>query len=121
MGIMGFLRERMGKILAFVIGLALFAFIVSEVARSGGSFFRDDANELAVVNGEKVPFDDFNKKLEQNTEQFKQQSGQAMSPQVTSYIQETTWNQTLTQLLISKEIEKLGLIVGDDERNTMIG
>jgi peptidyl-prolyl cis-trans isomerase D len=43
MGIMGYLRERMGKILAFFIGLALLAFIVSEVVRSGGSFFRDDS------------------------------------------------------------------------------
>ena len=46
MGIMGFLRERMGKILAFFIGFALFAFIISEVVRSGGSFFRDDRNLL---------------------------------------------------------------------------
>src|SRR4051812_36348845 len=115
MGIMGYLRERMGKILAFVIGLALFAFIVSEVVRSGGSFFKDDSNELAVVNGEKVPFDEFNKKLEQNTNQFKQQSGQAISPQITSYIQETTWNNYLSELLLKKEIDKLGLIVGGDE------
>ncbi|MEO3407056.1 SurA N-terminal domain-containing protein [Mucilaginibacter sp. CAU 1740] len=117
---MGFLRERMGKILAFFIGLALLAFIVSEVVRSGGSFFRDDSNELAVVNGEKVPYDKFNAKLEQASQQFKQQ-GQSMSPQIQSYLQETTWNQYLSQLLLAKEIEKLGLIVGDDEMSVMIG
>ncbi|MFC0517997.1 SurA N-terminal domain-containing protein [Mucilaginibacter angelicae] len=117
---MGFLRERMGKILAFFIGFALLAFIVSEVVRSGGSFFRDDSNELAVVNGEKVPYDKFNEKLEQNSAQFKQQ-GQSMSPQIASYLQETTWSQYLSQLLIGKEIEKLGLTVGDDEMNVMIG
>ncbi|AYL97492.1 peptidylprolyl isomerase [Mucilaginibacter celer] len=120
MGIMGFLRERMGKILAFFIGFALLAFIVSEVVRSGGSFFRDDSNELAVVNGEKVPYDKFNAKLEQASQQFKQQ-GQSMSPQITSYLQETTWNQVLSQLLLTKEIEKVGLVVGDDEMNVMIG
>lgn len=117
---MGFLRERMGKILAFFIGFALLAFIVSEVVRSGGSFFRDDSNELAIVNGEKVPYDKFNEKLEQNSAQFKQQ-GQSISPQIASYLQETTWNQYLSQLLIGKEIEKLGLTVGDDEMNVMIG
>ncbi|SDF34729.1 peptidyl-prolyl cis-trans isomerase D [Mucilaginibacter pineti] len=117
---MGFLRERMGKILAFFIGFALLAFIVSEVVRSGGSFFRDDNSQLAVVNGEKVPLDEFNKKLEQNTNQFKQQSGQAISPQITNYIQETTWNQTLSTLLLKKEIEKLGIIVGGDEASAMV-
>lgn len=119
MGIMGFLRERMGTILAFFIGFALLAFIVSEVVRSGGSFFKDDTNELAVVNGEKVPYDEFNKKLEQNTAQFKQ-SGQNISPQITSYIQETTWNQYLSQILINKEIEKLGIVVGGDESTSMV-
>nr|WP_255486985.1 peptidylprolyl isomerase [Mucilaginibacter sp. SP1R1]MBB6151287.1 peptidyl-prolyl cis-trans isomerase D [Mucilaginibacter sp. SP1R1] len=116
---MGFLRERMGTILAFFIGFALLAFIVSEVVRSGGSFFKDDTNELAVVNGEKVPYDEFNKKLEQNTAQFKQ-SGQNISPQITSYIQETTWNQYLSQILINKEIEKLGIVVGGDESTSMV-
>jgi peptidyl-prolyl cis-trans isomerase D len=119
MGIMGYLRERMGKILAFFIGFALLAFIVSEVVRSGGSFFRDDSNELAVVNGEKVPYDEFNKKLEQNTAQFKQ-SGQNISPQITSYIQETTWNQYLSQILLNKEIEKVGVVVGGDESASMV-
>lgn len=119
MGIMGYLRERMGKILAFFIGFALLAFIISEVVRSGGSFFRDDSNELAVVNGEKVPYDEFNKKLEQNTAQFKQ-SGQNISPQITSYIQETTWNQYLSQILLNKEIEKIGIVVGGDESASMV-
>jgi peptidyl-prolyl cis-trans isomerase D len=118
MGIMGYLRERMGTILAFFIGFALLAFIVSEVVRSGGSFFSDDRNELAVINGKKVPYDDFNKKLEQNTLQFKQ-SGQTISPQITSYIQETTWNQYLTQILLEKEIEKVGIVVGGDESVAM--
>ena len=40
MGIMGFLRERMGKILAIVIiGFALFAFIIGEVVRVGWFVF----------------------------------------------------------------------------------
>ncbi|MEZ2337028.1 peptidylprolyl isomerase [Mucilaginibacter sp. RCC_168] len=119
MGIMGYLRDRMGKIVAILIGLALLAFIVSEVVRSGGSFFRDDNNELAVVNGEKVPLDEFQKRLDQNTAQFKQ-AGQAISPQITSYVQENTWNQVIGQMLLKKEAEKVGIVVGDDETTSMV-
>jgi peptidyl-prolyl cis-trans isomerase D len=121
MGIMGFLRERMGKILAFFIGFALLAFIVGEVVKSGGSFFRDDRNMLGEVGGEKVPYDEFTKKLEQNTQQFRQQSQQnTLTPQITAYVQETTWNQTLRDLLLKKEVDKLGLVVGADETRSMI-
>ncbi len=121
MGIMGFLRERMGKIVAFVIGFSLLAFIVGEVLRSGGSFFRDDRNELGDVNSEKIAYDDFQKKVDQNSAQFKQQSGQSnLSPQIMSYVQENTWNIMLRQMMLKKEVERLGLIVGDDEAKSMV-
>ncbi|ASU36129.1 peptidylprolyl isomerase [Mucilaginibacter xinganensis] len=121
MGIMGFLRERMGKILAFFIGLALLAFIVGEVVRSGGSFFRDDRNLLGEVGGEKVAYDEYNKRYEQNTAQFKQQSGQAnLTPQIVAYVQENTWNTVISQMILNKEVDKLGLVVGDDETKSMI-
>lgn len=116
---MGYLRERMGKIVAFVIGLSLFAFVLSEVLNSGGSFFREDSNELGQVEGEKIAYDEFNKGVEQGLEQFKQ-SGQGTSPQITAYVQENTWNQTINRLLIGKQVEKLGLKVGVNETQAMI-
>ena len=110
MGIMAFLRERMGKILAFFIGFALLAFIVGEVVRSGGSFFRDDRNELGEVGGDKVAYDDFQKQVDQSTAQFKQQSGQNnLTPQITGYIQETAWNTMVAEKVLQKEVERLGL------------
>src|SRR5690242_20401623 len=112
MGIMGFLRERMGKILAISIGIALFAFIVGEVGKSGSSFFRDDRNMLGEVSGEKVEYDKFNKLYEQQSNQFRQQSQQAnLTPQFVAYIQESTWNSMVSQLILKKEVEKLGLSV----------
>jgi len=86
MGIMGFLRERAGIIVVSVIGFSLVAFLVGDVVRYGGSFFRDDRNMLGEVGGEKVAFDEFNKKVDQNSAQFKQQSGQnELTPQILSY------------------------------------
>jgi len=119
MAVMGYLRERMGKIVAFVIGLSLFAFVVSEVISSGGSFFREDNNELGQVEDEKILYDVFSKDVDQGLEQFKQ-SGQGTSPQITAYVQENTWNQTVNRLLISKQVEKLGLKVGVNETQAMI-
>ncbi|MBD1394056.1 peptidylprolyl isomerase [Mucilaginibacter glaciei] len=121
MGIMGFLRERMGKILAGVIGLALLAFIAGEVLKSGSSFFKDNASEIGEVNGQSIGYAEFSKKLDASTQQFRQQSGgQELTPQINSYLQETTWNTYLSQLLLNKEIDKLGLTVGDAEMQSMI-
>jgi peptidyl-prolyl cis-trans isomerase D len=120
MAIMGYLRERMGKIVAAVIGLSLFAFIATEAIRSGGSFFKDDNNTIGLVGEEKIPLDEFSKTVEQNTANFKQQSGQAeITPQITSYIQDNAWNQFVSKAIVKKEVDKLGLTVGTDETQSM--
>jgi len=118
---MNYLRERMGKIVAIVIGLSLFAFILGEVLRQGGSFFKSDRDEIGEVEGEKVSNADFSKLLEQATAQFKQQSGQAsLNPQFTAMIQENTWTQKVNQIILDKEVDKLGLVVSGDEQNDMV-
>ncbi len=121
MGVMGFLRERAGIIVVSVIGFSLVAFLAGDVIKYGGSFFKDDRNMLGEVGGEKVAYDEFNKKVEQNSAQFKQQSGQNnLTPQIVNYVQENTWNQYVSQLILKKEIDKIGLVVGDDEVNSMV-
>src|SRR4051812_794499 len=106
MGIMGFLRERMGVILVVIIGVALFAFIAGEVITYGRSFVNGSSNELGEVAGQKVTYEEFNEKVKQGTEMFMQQSGQSsITPQITDYIQENTWNQILSQAILKKEMD----------------
>ena len=121
MGIMGFLRNRMGMILVVVIGFAMFAFIAGEVIHYGGSFFHGDNTEIGEVNGEKIAVDAFNKRVDQNTANFQAQSHQTeMTPQITSYIQQSTWEEMLRDKIFNTELDKLGLVVSDDEKRSLI-
>ena len=121
MGIMSFLRNRAGIIIVAVIGLSLVAFLVGDVVRYGGSFFRDDRNMLGEVGGDKIAYDKFNNQVEQQTAQFKQQSGQStLNPQMAAYVQETVWNQMVAQQILMKEVDRVGLTVGGDETKAMV-
>ena len=121
MGVMTYLRERMGKIVAFGIGFALLAFVGEEAVRQGSSIFGADRNTLGEVAGEKIAYDEYSKRLEASEAQFKQQSGQAnLNAQFTAYIQENVWNQEVSQAILNKEIEKLGIVVSSDEGAAMI-
>ena len=121
MGIMGYLRERMGKIVAGVIGLSLVAFVITEVVQSGSSFFKGDNSTIGEIYGQKIPYVEFTETVEQNGNQFKQQSGQnSLTPQITAYIQENTWNQMLSKAMIEHESERVGLQVTGDESQAMI-
>ncbi|RYE19049.1 MAG: peptidylprolyl isomerase, partial [Sphingobacteriaceae bacterium] len=49
------------------------------------------------------------------------QSGQAsMNLQMVSYVQQNTWNQQISQVILLKQISKLGIAVGDDESKALI-
>jgi len=118
---MGFLRDRAGVIIVVVIGIALAAFLVGDAVRYGGSFMHGSTNEIGEVSGETVAYDEFSKKADVNTKNFQQQSGQGnITPQITSYIQETTWNQMVSEIVLKKEIDRLGLVVGTDETHDMV-
>lgn len=121
MGIMNFLRERLGKIVAITIGISLFAFIATEVITSGKSFLRGSANEVGEVDGKKITIEDFNKRVDQQTAQYKQQTGQNnLNAQFMGMIQDNIWNQMLTQNIVQKEIERLGISVGAAETQDMV-
>lgn len=116
---MNYLRERMGRILAIVIGGALLAFIIGEVGKSGGSFFRDDPDELGSVNGEKISYSTYKTRVDQNTEQVRAQYGQVNS-QIATRVQENTWDQMVNTAIITKEVDRLGLAIGKPELNALI-
>lgn len=121
MGIMSFLRNQAGFIIIAVIGLAIVAFLFSDAVQYSGGFMREAQNEIGNVAGQSIPSEEYAKRLEQSTANFRQQSGQTnMNTQVNSYIQENTWNQTVSQIILSKEIAKLGLVVGTGETKSMI-
>lgn len=118
---MNYLRERMGKIVAIAIGLSLFLFIVIDVVQKGSSFFSSDRDELGQVAGEKISYADFQAQLQQAEDQFKQQSGQNnINSQFTAYLQDNTWNQMVNQVLLNKEVDRLGLTVSTDEVSSMV-
>ncbi|MEJ6981597.1 SurA N-terminal domain-containing protein [Pedobacter sp. P351] len=117
---MSFLRNRAGAILIGAIGFALFAFLLGDAVQMGGSFMGGDRNEVAEVAGKSISYDEFKAKVDQNEANFKQQMGGNLNPQMSAYVVENTWNQVISEVLIDKEVERLGLQVGKAELNDML-
>ncbi|HXH98640.1 MAG TPA: SurA N-terminal domain-containing protein [Sphingobacteriaceae bacterium] len=121
MGIMSFLRNRAGFILIGAIGLAIVAFLVTDVVSSGGPLWQQSQNVVGEVAGEKISIDEFNIKVEQNTNNLKQQTGQSdLNAQMNSYVIENSWNQSVSEILMGKEFKRLGMEISKNELNDMI-
>jgi peptidyl-prolyl cis-trans isomerase D len=121
MGIMSFLRNRMGIILVAMIALALLLFIAMDVAHYGGSMFRDDNTVVGEVAGQTLADSDYNNKVKQISEMYEQQMRMSELPtQYQSMIQETAWQRMVSDAIVNHEIDKLGLAVGASEEHDMI-
>ncbi len=103
MAVLAKIRQR-SLLLILVIGFCLFAFIIGDVAQSGG--FNTMPDEVGVINGDKISYEDFRLKVD-NTEKSRQgiTSTQAVN---------NVWEQEITIALLKSEFEKLGLQVGED-------
>ncbi len=114
MGIMGFLRNKAGVIIVFAIGLAIVAFLLSDVVRSGKGFIADAQSEVGTVAGVPIDYKSFNERVDQNSQQFKAQMGN-LNAQMLSYVVENSWNQMTSKIILDKQTEKIGLTVGKTE------
>jgi len=121
MGIMNFLRNRAGIIIVGAIGFAITAFLVSDAAGIAKPFWGDSQNTVGKIAGESIQIQEFNVKVEQNMNNLKQQMGQSgLNAQMTAYVVDNTWNQTVSNIIMNGEVRHLGLEISKTELNDMI-
>lgn len=114
MSIIQDIRDKYAKLTVVLIALALVGFILTDYfsGKSRG-MMGGPSKTIGVVNGKKVLFDDFNKKVAQAEESMKAQGYPAAA--ASAQAQEQAWNQEISQILLGEEFERLGIDVGKKE------
>ena len=69
------IRQRSGLLL-IVIGLAMLAFILTDLFSSGNSMFRNDANIVGEIDGKKVDYREFTSRIEERIALLQNQNPQ---------------------------------------------
>jgi peptidyl-prolyl cis-trans isomerase D len=113
MSVLASIRNRAG-LLVTVIGVAMLIFIL-QAALESGRWFANDRN-VGEIAGKSVPVDAFDLRVKQGIENYKRQSQQTtIDPGTEDMVVQQTWNQLINEMVYSKEYEKLGLNVSEDE------
>ena len=109
------IRNRAGLLIA-VIGLALLAFILGDALNSGSTFFRQSQEVAFNVNGEKVGYLDYQKRIDEMVEVYKMQTGNPNLPEdLQGQIRESVYLSMQQEILLEQTAEKLGVTVTSDE------
>ena len=115
------IRNRAGLLVAVIIGMALVAFILGDLLKSGNQIMRKANNNVAVVNGKGISIEIFQKIIFDQEELAKMQSGKSsLDEQTTQDIRQRAWNDLIQNLVLDREVEKLGLAVCSDELFDMV-
>ncbi len=115
------IRNRAGVLVAIVIGMALLAFILGDFLNSGGALFSNSQFEIAEISGKSIPYQKYQKELNDIMEITKFTSGQnSLDENTTLRVQEQTWNQLVRDYILQDEYEELGLDVSSAELWDMV-
>ena len=105
MAVLNKIRQR-SVFLIGIIGLALFAFILSGLIKNGGFKSKNSQNVIATVNGEDISREDFARQVEA----YQRNMGpNATTTQVVNQV----WDAKLREVVLKEEMDKLGIEVGE--------
>lgn len=113
MSIIQNLREKGAWIMTAFIAFALLVFVVEEGLRNK-SVFSGSSSSLGEVNGKKIDYTDFEKKM-QEVEQNAAAQGYQFNDQIRASQREALWNQYVDDAVMNDVYDKTGLTVTDAE------
>ena len=104
------IRRRSGLLIA-IIGIALLAFVLQDLFQSQG---RSREFNVAVVDGEKIPYKDFEVQKEKNLEN-RRTSGNSLSSAETYSVYNNTLEEMIKNHIMTKEYDASGMGITSDE------
>jgi peptidyl-prolyl cis-trans isomerase D len=115
MSILERLRKRSG-LLVSIVGIALFAFVLTGLFERGSSIFGGSDREVGEIAGKSIDYQKFNAKVVEAEETQKRNSGKTtLTQEEIDQVVQQTWNQTVNAEVLDPEYEKLGIAVSDEE------
>jgi len=118
MGVMQKMRNSTASILWLLIISFGILWVLSDV-----NFFeavQQGPRSLGVVNGEPISLEEYNSRIQYYTNQYTQQTGNAMTAEQRALYESQAWEELVNTKLISQKMEELGITVTDQELVDMV-
>lgn len=116
MAVLEKIRVKMGVFITVIIGLALLSFIVdADTLQSAVSVF-SNKYDVGEMDGKAISYQDFQKKVDYFNRIHQLISGSAsVDEQASEMINQSAWQDLLSENVVLPAIEKAGIAVGEEE------
>ena len=118
MGVM----EKMRKSTGIILWVLIFSFGILWALADTKVFDAMQAGprNLGSVNGEPISLEEYNSRVSYYIEQYSQQTGNSVTPEMRAYYEDQAWQDLVTTKLIQQKMDQLGITVTDQEVVDMI-
>lgn len=115
------LRNKAGVLLAAVIFIALAAFILGDLMKSGSSMLRGKQLEIARIDGESIEYPDFQTSFDELSKVYKNNNQtNNLDDKAYQQILDQTWDNLVQERLMGKVYDELGIDVTSQEMFDMV-
>jgi peptidyl-prolyl cis-trans isomerase D len=121
MSALQFLREKAGVLVAGLIGLSLFIFVISDFfGRGSGIRKQKKYYELGEIAGESVSYQEYEARLQNLVEIYKLSGRNNLDEATTESLREQTWQQMVRERILDTQYEDLGIGVSTEEVDELV-
>jgi peptidyl-prolyl cis-trans isomerase D len=111
MAIIGTIRKQSG-LAVIIVGVAIAAFVIGDFGKKRAR----GTTDIAVVNGEEIPYADFTGKVEEALDIQKENRGnEKITDQESFQIRQSVYDNMVKEVIMGKEYEEVGLVVSPEE------
>lgn len=115
------LRTRGGIIVSIVIGIALLAFLLGDLASSGSGLMNEKKTRVGEIDGNKIGYIEFSNKADLLTQVAQAMSGKdALTTEEQDAARNMAWEAMVMKYSYEPGFENMGLIVGEAEQVDMV-
>ena len=115
MALIGRIRKRVGLLIAFV-GISMVLFILGDLVTSNKGIMGSASDVVGVVNGEKIHYQEFEKKIENLIQTYKTNAKtETIDQNTTDMLREQAWNTIVNDNTLGLEYKNLGISCGPEE------
>ncbi|NQV02872.1 MAG: SurA N-terminal domain-containing protein [Bacteroidia bacterium] len=111
MAIIGKIRKH-SALAVIIVGVAIAAFVIGDFGKGSSR----PTTDIGTVNGEDIPYMEFNNKVEENLDFQRESTGtDKVSEDMAYQVRQNTWNTMVRSLVIGEELYELGMVVSPEE------
>ncbi|MGZ3838971.1 MAG: peptidylprolyl isomerase [Flavisolibacter sp.] len=116
------IRDKYARWAVIAIALSLLGFIMMDAFAGRGSLFSGRNTTVGKINGKKIDYQDFARKVDAAEKFQREQQGGDLGESGRQQIIQSVWDQEVNDVVLAKQYDELGLAVSEKElRDILFG